>query len=570
MIRPRPSFMDHPVVFFLLICGTLLVLRLPQIRWNAELNPDESQMVAQGMRLLSHPVPWRDMDSTTSGPLNTMWLTLPMCFGASATWQTARWVLWASTCLTLFFLYLALRCFGTRVETQFAVLPTLLFYALSDSADFVHYNTEALSVLLLSAGFYLLAKEWTDDRPSQLRLFLLGLAAGSITFAKLQAAPLAVFLVMVGLAQIAVYQRKAGRPWKACWRELLALCVGAVAVPALVLGVVTIYGSLGDFWKSYILAASYYVKEPVMFRQPWRTLFLEYSDATPYLMGALAALGLLLWACAASRVRLPGRLFWPLIVMLADAVLTAGCLLVSGKPFWHYLILFVPPLGLICGLAFFAGKSKLDVQGEPGVKSAPKGRAQAATEPGPLRTPLAFMLWLLVFSLGVAAIEFQRVPFFLRMTRYYSRTPPRKSVLADFVSRISQRGDSMSVWGWVPAYYVETGLSPATRDAVSHYLMSPGPYQSYFRDRYLGDLEQSRPVAFVDAVARGAFLGPSGKAEKHEGFPELARFIDENYSLWVDIKLVEGDSPVRLYLLKDRLAKLTPSLANPALPARPQ
>jgi len=126
----------------------------------------------------------------------------------------------------------------------------------------------------------------------------------------------------------------------------------------------------------------------------------------------------------------------------------------------------------------------------------------------------------------------------------------------------------MSVWGWVPAYYVETGLSPATRDAVSHYLMSPGPYQSYFRNRYLEDLEQARPVAFVDAVARGAFLGPSGKAEKHEGFPELARFIDENYSLWVDIKLVEGDSPVRLYLLKDRLARLSPLLANPATPAR--
>ena len=570
IFRPSQSFMDHPAVFFLLVCGTLLVLRLPQIRWNAELNPDESQMVAQGMRLLAHPVPWRDMDSTTSGPLNTMWLTLPMCFGAPATWPTARWVLWGTTCLTLFLLYLTLRCFGTRAEAQFALLPTVFFYAFCDSADFVHYNTEALSVLLLSAGFYLLAREWTGGQPSQVRLFLLGLAAGSITFAKLQAAPLAVFLVMVGLAQIVVYHRKSGRPWKACWREPLALCVGAVAVPSLVLGVVTVYGALGDFWKSYILAASYYVKEPVVFRQPWRTLFLQYSDATPYLVGTLAALGSLLWACAASRVRLPGRLFWPLIVMLADAVLTTGCLLVSGKPFWHYLILFAPPLGLICGLVFFVGKTKLERRSGSGLELSSKGRTDSAREHALPRTTVAFSAWLLVFALCVAAIQFQRVPSFLRMTRYYSKTRTRKSVLADFVSRVSQRGDSMSVWGWVPAYYVETGLSPATRDAVSHYLMSPGPYQSYFRNRYLEDLEKSRPVAFVDAVARGAFLGPSGKAEKHEGFPELARFINDNYSLWVDIKLAEGDSPVRLYLLKDRLAKLAPSLANPASPARPQ
>ena len=283
--------MDHPVVFFLLVCGALLMLRLPQIKWNAELNPDESQMLAQAMRLLSHPVPWRDMDSTTSGPLNTMWLSLPMYFGAPATWQTARWVLWGTTCLTLFLLYLTLRCFGSRAEAQFALLPTVLFYALSDSADFVHYNTEALSVLLLSAGFFLLAKEWTSDQPSQVRLFLVGLAAGSVAFAKLQAAPLAGFLVAVGLAQIAACHRRAGRSWKACWREPLALGLGAVAVPLLILGVVTLYGALGDFWKSYILAASYYVKEPAPFKQPWRTLFLGYTDATPYPRGHACGAG---------------------------------------------------------------------------------------------------------------------------------------------------------------------------------------------------------------------------------------------------------------------------------------
>jgi hypothetical protein len=570
VFRPRQSFMDHPVVFFLLVCGALLVLRLPPIKFKAELNPDESQMLAQGMRFLSHPVPWRDVDGTTGGPFNSLVLSLPMWFGAPAAWQTPRWVLGALSCLTLFLLYLTLRCFGTRAEAQFALLPTVFFYALSDTGDFVSYNSEAVSVLLLSAGFYLLAREWTGDKSSEGRLFLLGLAVGSIPFAKLQAAPLALFLGVVALAHIAFRHHSDGQPWKVGWREAVALCVGAVAVPFLILGVVTVYGALGDFWKSYILAAGYYMKEPVPFRQPWRTLFLGYSDATPYLVGALSAFGLLLWACAASRVRLPGQLFWPLIVMLADAVLTAGCLLVSGKPFWHYLILFVPPLGIIFGLVFLVGKTKLDIQGESGVKSIHADRAQADSEHALLRTRFTYTLWLLTFSVGVAVIQFQKVPSFLRMTRYYSTGHARKSVLSEFVSRVSQRGDCMSVWGWVPAYYIETGLNPATRDAVGQYLMLPGPYQSYFRNRYLTDLEQSRPVVFVDAVARGAFLGPSGEAEKHESFPELARFIDDNYSLWADIKLGDEDSPVRLYLLKERLAKLSPSLANPASSARPQ
>jgi hypothetical protein len=563
--------MDHPVVFFVLVCGALLVLRLPQIKWGCELDPDESQMLAQGMRFLSHPVPWRDVDGTTSGPLNSMLLSVPMCFGAPATWQTARLVLWGSTCLTLFFLYLTLRSFGTRAEAQFVLLPTVLFYGFSSLGDFVHYSSETLSVLLLSACLYLLAREWTGDKPAKPRLFLLGLVAGSIPFAKLQAAPLALFLVVIGLAQIAVCHRKAGRPWRTCWREPLALGLGAAAVPALLLGVVAANGALGDFWKSYILFAAYYVKDPVESRfHNMHELFMMPSDATPYLVGTIAALVLLLWTCAANRVRLPGQLFWPLIAMLADGVLTAACLVVTGKPFWHYLSLFVPPLALVCGLVFFVGKTRLDHRSESELKLSPKRPGDAAQEHASPRTTLAFSLWLLLFSLFVAGIHFCRVPFYLHQTRCYSSLRIRKELVAEFVSRVSQRGDSLSVWGWVPAYYVQTGLIPATRDADGTHLIAPGPYQSYFRNRYLEDLEQSRPVVFIDAVARGAFLGPLGKADKHESFPELARFIDENYTLWVDIKIAEGDSPVRLYLLKERLAKLGPSLANPAPPARVQ
>jgi len=569
--RSRPSFIDHPVVFFLLVCGALLFLRMPQIKWNCELNPDESLMLAQGMRFLSHPVPWRDVDGTTAGPLDSMLLSVPMCFGAPATWQTARLVLWVSSCLALFLSYLTLRCFGTRAEAQFVLLPTVLFYAFSSVGDFVHYSSETLSVLLLSAGFYLLAKEWTGDKPAKVRLFLLGLAAGSIPFAKLQAAPLALFLVVIGLAQIAVCRRKAGRPWKIWWREPLALCLGAAAVPSLLLGVVAAYGALGDCWISYVLAAGNYMEEPPGARFHYlHTLFIRSTDATPYFVGTIAALVLLWWACAANRARLPGRLFWPLIAILADSVLTLACLVIPGKPFWHYLSLFVPPLALFCGLVFFVGKTKLNRQGKSHLEYSPTDCTEAAQEHTPPRTTWAFSLWLIMFSVFVAGIQFYRVPFYLRMTRYYSSGRTQKSLLAGYVSRVSQPGDTLSVWGWMPACHVETGLSPATRYAIGHNLISPGPYQSHFRSRYLADLERSRPVVFIDAVARGAFLGPLGRAEKHESFPELARFINENYTLWVDIQIAEGDSPVRVYLLKERLAKLSPSLAHPASPARAQ
>src|SRR5579862_3568791 len=90
IFRPRPSWLDQPVIFFLVVCGCLLVLRWPEIIWPQGINPDEAQTFAQAMRFCVHPVPWRDVDGNTSGPFTSMLLSLPLNFGAPVAWQTAR------------------------------------------------------------------------------------------------------------------------------------------------------------------------------------------------------------------------------------------------------------------------------------------------------------------------------------------------------------------------------------------------------------------------------------------------------------------------------------------------
>src|SRR5260221_11262387 len=90
LFRPSPSRLDRPVIFFGLIFFLLLVLPWPSIKDPQELNVDESQMLAQGLRYLSHPIPWRDVDGTTSGPLNSLLLSVPMLFGAPASYEISR------------------------------------------------------------------------------------------------------------------------------------------------------------------------------------------------------------------------------------------------------------------------------------------------------------------------------------------------------------------------------------------------------------------------------------------------------------------------------------------------
>src|SRR2546429_1875317 len=72
-----------------LLALVVLASRLPAISLRSELNPDESQMMAQALRLGIDPVPWRGMDGTTSGPVNTWVLFLAHGLGMPLDY---RWV----------------------------------------------------------------------------------------------------------------------------------------------------------------------------------------------------------------------------------------------------------------------------------------------------------------------------------------------------------------------------------------------------------------------------------------------------------------------------------------------
>jgi hypothetical protein len=59
----------------------LLVMRLPVIVFNRELNPDESQMLSHAITLFQDPVYWRSVDGTTIGPLDNYLLVIPKIVG---------------------------------------------------------------------------------------------------------------------------------------------------------------------------------------------------------------------------------------------------------------------------------------------------------------------------------------------------------------------------------------------------------------------------------------------------------------------------------------------------------
>lgn len=123
--------------------------------------------------------------------------------------------------------------------------------------------------------------------------------------------------------------------------------------------------------------------------------------------------------------------------------------------------------------------------------------------------------------------------------------------IAGAVEKLKVPVSSMAIWGWVPGVYVLTGIPPATRDAIGHFVISKGPLQGYFRKRFVNDLRSKVPDLFIDAVAPGAFMWYWTQSDGYESDDELRSFVDANYVLVAELSFKVGTKvvakPVRFF-----------------------
>jgi hypothetical protein len=103
----------------------------------------------------------------------------------------------------------------------------------------------------------------------------------------------------------------------------------------------------------------------------------------------------------------------------------------------------------------------------------------------------------------------------------------------------------LTVWGYNPNYYTETGLVQATRLSISSAQFNDNSLKPFFRRTYLEDLQRNRPGVFVDATAVNQFPALNDPEKfRHEVVPEVRDFVAQNY------QLVENIEGVRIYRLK--------------------
>ena len=472
----------------------ILFCRAPTLCVSWPLNPDEGQMLAQAMRFVSvSAVPWLGVDTTTSGPLNSYALAGPMILGMSPSWALARVVALGCWIMAIVFSYGALRYWVRPLAARIAFLPAVVFVAAAVMYDFVHYSSELVSIVLLSTALFLGAKSLSanEARPSYAGA---GVALGSVPFAKLQAVPIA--LAMGGLLLLAILGKRAAFAER--FHSALRLCGGALVVPVLILGWVALEGGLPDFWAFYI---ENNLNQNGGVSSASDLLRLAGSGGfQPFALSvlALALLGLGLGWRRRWNAEVATRLFGAAAIALCALFAVA----VPGRSYPHYLALLVMPLTWLSALAL-------------GTAQWPKGPWLAVALAA---APLAARLWLGPDSLTMHD----------QVERWIQ---PTKAEPVTILRHLANTDDRLSIWGWMPQYYVESGLVPATRHAICLFVIERG---GRYRETFAEDLENEKPLFLLEAIGPGNFHFDNRQTEGIQTAHEIWESVGRAYTKLVD------------------------------------
>ncbi len=522
----KMSRRTHAIVTGLILLATLLAWRWPPLFGVRELNPDESQLIAGALTLKTDPVFWRSVDGTTSGPLNFFALLPTHLLGIPADYFNARltgllmvWgALWAAYGLFR-------RHYGAGVAVL-GVLPGLAFFCTTTDSDFVHYTSEHPSLLLMMASALLLWRAVEPDDPAapprRGSWWVAGLCMGMLPWAKLQSAPIAAALALCGTI---LAMRRAGRPAASRIRDVATLAAASLVPTVFFLTVTIAFGQWEHFHRGYIenniIYASSELTIPMAIGKLYHASFFHYGYPA-FLAGPAFAgiIGVLAWVAWPGR---PRGLAWSGLLMTVAAVVAV---LAPRQGFHHYLLYTILPL------TWWSAALVGNLHG-----SLQDARKQAMLA-------LAFVL--------VAG----GVPVAIRSTFAPStehgrllenwRVPHREA--ARLIRAHRQPGDRLAVWGWDSQVYVETQLPQATRESHStRQLWDSSQRDTYYRPRYLADLQRTNPAFFVDAVGPGAFFFTERSQSGHETFEELCEHVSENYVLMGTF------DHLRVYFRKDRV-----------------
>jgi hypothetical protein len=279
-------------------------------------------------------------------------------------------------------------------------------------------------------------------------------------------------------------------------------------------------GAFPDFYQSYVVNNLAYAERVNSIPEQLRHMLLAKSPFWRPFMLPVAALGAAV--LLALPLRRAQRVREMALFSAGSLAAAAFAILSTGRSYEHYLLYLVAPASMLAASAL----------------------AWAQGEGGPRRGLVALSLCGACL-LPLAALRAQLPDIYSYDVRRYPgqlTSPVSQRIMA-----YAGKDEAMAVWGWMPDYFVQTGLRLGTREAETERQLKPGPQREYYRARYLQDIQRNAPAIFLDAVGGSNYVFRDRGKHAHETFPELASFIAERYAL---VGELDG---CRIYARKDKL-----------------
>lgn len=512
----------------------LYVSRLPILGYDRPINPDEALMAANAMRARHGWINWDIVDPLTAGPLDSMVLAWPSLLGLDITFFWVRVTAILLLGLSLSALYSSIRKMTDDRAAMVAVFPVYALLIFTNFYDFVHYSSEIMPVFLISTAILGFVSSLASGAVGP--LILAAFLAGCVPFAKLQGTPIAAALGAFVLAW-AIWSRPRR---EAGWWHAILVFLAACLPAAIFLLPLAIGDGLDDFFKSY------FVQQRLRFEgADWDNKLPGILSGTTFGAMALGYVPILVlggvalfmnWREMRQNLSIPAIWF----ILLAAVLLPVSFLAVAapGRDFPHYLLLSLPALvvlgGAGCLLVHLAWKRFHwpSALGMSGVLAA-----------------------VLIFLVPVLAKERSGHQYWSyewhdgAMLQGRAFTSPR---VLQWLR--PDPGDSLVCWGWRPECHVDAALPPATREATNENQLYWTSLKSYFRARFLADLQQSDPEFIIDFVAPGSFYFENPADDGIPRFPEFAAFVNEGYRMGSSVK--DPNRCPRLYVRRDRADRL--------------
>jgi hypothetical protein len=538
---------------FGLLVLMIIFLRIPSIGFNEELNPDESQMMAQAITLRQKPIFWASVDGTTSGPLNSYALLLPAVLGLPLDYTAARITALVLILVAFYFFYRSLQLISTPIVTRLSALAVAVFFGWTTWSDFLHYSSELAALPLLTACFYIACRWMSGAKRSPIDLYLMGFMAGLVPFCKLQALPVIVGPLMV----LGFFLLRSQRP---NYRALFTLMGGGVSSIGIILMLCAHYGVLDDFYTYYLLANLIGYEELNQYSTMLpHTLWERFIALPTYLVHHLDILALFALIVPLSLLRFlkvnpfvnkTGDYQW---IAVMAAVTLGLSLLAVFKPetqFSHYLLFAVFPLGWMFSVCL-----------SPLLKE--NGSPENRWPTGVFMATIFFFIFLRFTLYGYfstysvalvtyppmsnndvgsgASVAFRINPYLAVFPRYVRL---QQSAVAEWIQQATKPTDCIAVWGWNCRLYVESQRRQGTAETHSQRSIMKNSFQAMYLEKYIRNLQENQPALFLDAVGPNNLMFTL-KSQRHESYQALNRMVARDYSFVKEI-----DS-IRIYRRKD-------------------